>query len=95
MGISKWFSNLGGKKEVDHHSCMKFLGESLEPFLDEEISIEDEKAFREHIEKCMPCFERFNLDKTIKEVLKSKCKKKEVPDGLVDSIRVQISQTSS
>lgn len=95
MSFSKWFNKLfvSKKKEVSHKKCMQLLSNVLDPVIDEEVNGRDEAEFKEHIEKCMPCYERYNLDRTIKEVLKSKCKREKVPTDLVDSIKLKIAQS--
>jgi hypothetical protein len=40
----------------------------------------------------LPCFKSYDLDNTIKELLKTRCCGDSVPAGLVEQIKVQISQ---
>ncbi len=70
-------------------SCKKCL-ELLELITDNEASSEEEKRFREHINACLPCYESFNLEKSIKEMLQTKLEKKQVPEDLIESIKLKI-----
>lgn len=93
MSFSKWFKSLFEKNdEVFYKSCMELLDDVLDPVIDKQISSEEEAQFKDHIEKCMPCYERYNLDKTIKEMIKSNCKHQEVPNDLRDAIRLKIAE---
>lgn len=74
----------------DNRDCLQLL----ELMLDNEATDEQEKLFHEHIEKCMPCYEYFNLEKAIKEVIQTKIKRKPVPGDLVDSIKSKIKETA-
>lgn len=70
-------------------SCQRCL-ELLERVTDGEASPEDEKDFHKHIDDCLPCYEVYNLEKSIKEMLKTKVEKKQVPEDLIQSIKQKI-----
>ena len=74
-------------------SCERCL-ELLELITDGEASPEEEKQFHNHIDECLPCYETFNLEKSIKEVLQTKLEKKQVPDDLIQSIKQKIRNTA-
>ena len=94
MGLKSYLNKLfKGGESTGMDECMKVL-EVLDSVLDEEASEQDQKLLTSHIEKCMPCYEHYNLDKSIKELLKARCSKTELPAGLVDSIKLQVSQAS-
>jgi mycothiol system anti-sigma-R factor len=61
---------------------------------DGEASAEEEKEFNKHIDDCLPCYETYNLEKSIKEMLRTKLEKKQVPDDLIQSIRQKIRNTT-
>jgi mycothiol system anti-sigma-R factor len=69
-------------------SCMQML----QSILDGEASAEQKDFFRHHMDKCMPCFKNYEVDMTIKEMLKIKCRGDEVPKELVDQLKDQIKQ---
>ncbi len=68
-------------------SCM----EMLQLILDGEASAEQQAYFKSHMDKCAPCFKTYDLDITIKELLKTRCCGDSVLAGLVDQIKNQIS----
>jgi len=70
-------------------SCKRCL-ELLELITDEEASPEEVKHFHNHINECLPCYESYNLEKSIKEMLQTKLEKKQVPDDLIQSIKLKI-----
>ncbi len=65
--------------------------ELLESILDGEID-NSKEILKEKLAKCQPCFAHFHLEQAIRDVLKNKCTKHEVPNELVDSIRKQIQE---
>jgi len=75
---------------ISHKDCMDLLYQ----FLDNEVDDKVGGQVHEHIKICMPCYERYNLDKAIKEMLKTKCIGKQVPKDLIQSIKVQITPPS-
>ena len=74
-------------------SCQRCL-ELLELVTDGEASPEEEKHFNDHINECLPCFETYNLEKSIKEMLQTRLDKKKVPDDLINSIKKKIRNTA-
>lgn len=80
--------NLLGQTSCE--SCLKLL----ELVTDGEASPEEEKHFNDHINECLPCFESFNLEKSIKEMLQTRLDKKQVPDDLIKSIKQKIRNTA-
>ena len=80
--VSRYMMN-GCSEEQD---CLK----KLEVILDNEASPEEEAAYFSHINKCWPCFENYNLEKAIRELIKSKIEKRTVPLDLEQRIRSEI-----
>lgn len=78
------FTSRVGKKPT----CM----EMLQLILDGESSQEQREYFKAHMDHCMPCFKSYQLDMTIKELLKTKCCGGDAPSELVSKIKNQISQ---
>lgn len=74
---------------TDFNKCMTVL----ELVLDNEASEEEHQFFKEHIEKCMPCFSKFTNEKDIRALIKLKIQKKVVPSDLIQSIKTKIQET--
>lgn len=68
--------------------------EMLQLILDGEATPEQEDYFKSHMDKCMPCFNSYSLNMSIKELIKSRCCGDPVPPGLVEQIKMQISQNN-
>ena len=71
-------------------NCM----EMLQLIIDGETSAEQQEYFKNHMDKCMPCFKSYSLDMSIKELVKTRCCGDQVPQGLVEQIKMQISQNT-
>ncbi|MBX2964634.1 MAG: mycothiol system anti-sigma-R factor [Cyclobacteriaceae bacterium] len=69
-------------------SCM----EMLQLILDGDATPEQQHAFKAHLDECMPCYKEYNLDVTLKVLIKSKCNGKGAPPELIEKIKSQISQ---
>ena len=78
---------INGKKS----SCL----EMLQVILDGEASDDQKQYFKQHMDKCMPCFKGYELDMTIKALVKSKCCGGEAPEELIEQIKITISQKIS
>lgn len=70
----------------DFDKCLKILN----LMLDNEASGEEEVFFHAHIEKCMVCFAHYNVERQIRELLKTKLNKHPVPSALAIDIRKKI-----
>ncbi len=82
-------ANSSDKGCGEYYKCL----EILRLMLDNEASREEEEYLNTHIDSCIICFEEYNLEKEIRELLKSKIDKHEVPGELVQSIRSKIIQS--
>lgn len=58
--------------------------------LDNEATPNQEDFFNSHIEKCMVCFAHYNVEKQIRELLKTKLNNKAIPSSLAEDIRSKI-----
>lgn len=74
------------EEKPDHKTCLEILN----AVMDGEATPEQEEMFVKHIQTCMPYYEIYNLDKTIKELLKSRCCGKDVPNDLLDAIKSRV-----
>jgi mycothiol system anti-sigma-R factor len=72
-------------------SCM----EMLQQMLDREVTSEQQEYFNQHLDNCLPCYKTYDLEMTIKELLKSKCCGGDVPSDLIQGIQAQINQKIS
>jgi anti-sigma factor (TIGR02949 family) len=72
-------------------NCM----EMLQLILDGEATADQQEYFKSHMNLCMPCFKSYNLDMSIKELLKSRCCGDQVPPELLDQIKMQIGQNAA
>lgn len=80
------FTPTGGKKPT----CM----EMLQVIIDGEASCEQQEYFKNHMDRCLPCFKSYDLDMAIKRLLKTKCCGGDAPADLVEQIKSQISQNT-
>ncbi len=78
------FTSPDGKKAT----CM----EMLQFILDGESTQDQREYFKLHMNQCMPCFKSYQLDMTIKELLKTRCCGGDAPSELIHKIKNQISQ---
>jgi mycothiol system anti-sigma-R factor len=58
--------------------------------LDGEASPEQQEKFMTHIDTCSHCFECYEVDKSVKELVKYKIENREVPNNLIDTIKSKI-----
>ncbi|GAA1901431.1 mycothiol system anti-sigma-R factor [Streptomyces sodiiphilus] len=61
--------------------CSEVLGHLYE-FLDREMPDVDSAKFREHIDECSPCLEKYGLEQAVKKLVKRCCGHDEVPADL-------------
>lgn len=73
-----------------HPSCM----EMLQAMIDGDATPDQQAQFKEHMDACMPCYKSYNLEMTIKELLKSKCCGNGAPPELIERIKSNISQNT-
>ncbi len=67
--------------------------ELLNLVLDQEASPQQRKSFYEHLKGCLPCHEKFSIDLAIKKLIREKCGK-DVPEGLMETIRIKVLQNA-
>lgn len=68
--------------------------EMLQTILDGEATDEQKEYFMQHIGLCMPCYQSYDLEIAIKQLLQSKCCGGEAPADLVEKIKAQLAQKS-
>lgn len=64
--------------------------DTLYTILDGEASEEQTLHLIGHIEKCLPCYQQYDLEVSIRELLQSRLAKKCPPQDLIDAIRAKI-----
>jgi anti-sigma factor (TIGR02949 family) len=77
-------NNEGGCKEFK--KCM----EILHLMLDNEATDHQEQYVKDHIEICMVCFEQYEVEKQIRDLIKTKIEQRPVPNDLIEDIRGKI-----
>lgn len=60
--------------------------------IDGEASPQEVTYLRRHLKMCLKCLDRYNIDNEIKQMLKLKLAKIEVPAGLAETIRSKLIQ---
>lgn len=80
------------KKNEPAHSqpCNCCCMDTLYTILDGEASEEQTLHLIGHIEKCLPCYQQYDLEVSIRELLQSRLAKKCPPQDLIDAIRAKI-----
>lgn len=84
-------NKLVGKKAQQHYCCKDCLCK-LNLVLDGEATTEEITYLQEHITKCAPCFNHYNIEKSVKEVIKYKLEQRPVPISLIENIRGNINK---
>lgn len=70
----------------DFEKCLKILN----LMLDNEATVDQEAFFNSHIEKCMVCFAHYNIEKQLRQLIKTKVNHKAIPQELASEIRDRI-----
>jgi len=68
--------------------CSDYL-ERIVFFLDNELDDADCSEVRVHLDECGPCLEKYDLQRTVKQVVARSCSES-APDGLRERVRIQI-----
>jgi len=58
--------------------------------LDSEATEEQEAFFHQHITKCKVCFAHYNIERQLRQLIKSKVNQRSIPQTLADEIRSKI-----
>jgi len=64
----------------------------LQIILDGEATADQRAYFKDHMDKCMPCFKGYEVDMKIKEMLRIKCCGDDASRNLVEELKTQIKQ---
>ena len=66
--------------------CNETLREIYE-YLDGELTNDEKAKLRRHLEECQPCFEAYDFEAELREVIAIKCRETEVPPGLLEKVQ--------
>ena len=72
----------------DKDECSDYL-DRIVFFLDNELDEADCSEVRVHLEECGPCLEKYDLQRTVKQIVARSCSEA-APDGLRERVRIQI-----
>ena len=68
--------------------CADIL-ERIVYFLDNELDEADCSAVRHHLDECGPCLRKYDLERTVKQVVARSCSER-APEGLRERVMFQI-----
>ena len=90
MGIfTRWFGKKMGSMMAgcpDEAKCL----ELVRVMLDDESTKEDTAYVMKHIDKCFKCYDNYDVETAIREVLKQKGENLDVPKSIIEEIRQKI-----
>ena len=72
--------------------CADYL-ERIVYFIDNELDEADISEVRIHLDECGPCLEKYDLQRTVKQIVARSCSEP-APDGLRERVRLQIQQVT-
>ena len=70
----------------DFEKCLKILN----LMLDNEATEAEQAFFNAHVEKCMICFAHYNIERQLRQLIKTKVDHEPIPQKLADEIRLKI-----
>ncbi len=74
--------------EHGRDDCVDYL-ERIVYFLDNELDEADCSEVRVHLDECGPCLEKYDLQRTVKQIVARSCSES-APESLRDRVRIQI-----
>lgn len=90
MGIfTRWFGKKMGPGIGRCPEEMKCL-ELIRVMLDEESTKEDADYVMRHIDNCYKCYDNYDVEMAIRQVMKQKRQNLEVPESVIAEIRQKI-----
>jgi mycothiol system anti-sigma-R factor len=81
-------SGQSGSGENPQGDCADYL-ERIVFFLDNELDEADCSAVRHHLDECGPCLRKYDLERTVKQVVARSCHES-APEGLRARVLVQL-----
>lgn len=80
--------NKDSKTNID---CQTFVG-LIQLILDDEASQEEKNLFSKHEHMCHHCAEKYNIERSVIEVIRNKVSKDCCPDGFANLVRDAVLQ---
>ena len=86
--FTNWMGSLFKKPETKATcgECVK----SLQLVVDGEATKEQEDYLMNHLHDCLPCYNYYEVEKSVKKLIQSKIEKKCCPDSVIESIREKL-----
>ena len=81
-----------GDVAAAYADCEKVIN-ILEMIIDEEATSDEQTYFYKHLEDCATCFDAHKHQKMLKDFLKMNVKRKDVPAGLISTIKNIVQET--
>jgi mycothiol system anti-sigma-R factor len=78
--------------EAERTDCSEALLRVYE-YLDGELGPEEVAKIQAHLHECGPCLKEYDLDTTLKALIKRSCGREPAPDSLRTTIMARISMT--
>jgi anti-sigma factor (TIGR02949 family) len=88
--FTNWMGSLFRKPEKKATCCE--CVKSLQLVVDGEATKEQEQYFMSHLDECLPCYNFYEVEKSVKMILQNKIEKKPCPPHLLDNIREKLSK---
>ncbi len=81
--------NTKNEKQINEVDCDEVI-RKLNMILDGEVAKEEENQLLHHIDDCNNCLEQYHIEKSFKELLKSKLQNLNVSVSLIQTIKDRI-----
>ncbi len=79
--------------DPEHPECAAVIAE-VWTLLDGECTAETRDKLQHHLEECPTCLRHYGVEERIKKLIAMKCSGEKAPDGLLERLRLEISQTT-
>ena len=79
------------RTDNDHGDCRQTLRD-VETFLDGELPPEQYQEVLGHLDRCMDCYQAFDFQAELKEIIARKCGGDALPPGLIERIMWSLAQ---
>jgi mycothiol system anti-sigma-R factor len=63
-------------------------------FIDNELQDADQSEIQHHLDECGPCLQKYDLERTVKALVATKCSGEKAPEGLRQRLRLELSRTT-
>ena len=90
--FTNWMGSLFFRRPAVKATCCECV-KSLQMVVDGEATREQEEYFMNHLDECLPCYNFYEVEKSVKEMLQSKIEKKCCPPQLAENIREKLKKS--